>query len=206
MKMTFLFGFRGARPNRRAAFTLVEVLVASTLTTMVVGGILYTHIFGVKMYQITKSKLGVSDQARGAISLLIGEIRSAKSIQIGDGSLSSFTQCADGALQQGRAIQIYATTNSASFVRYYLDGTDAKLKRTTNGTSAIDVVAEYITNNIVFTSEDFRGTNLTSSQNNRVIGLSLQFYQIQYPITVIGPGNFYDFYQLRTKVTRRTVE
>ena len=70
----------------------------------------------------------------------------------------------------------------------------------------IDVVAEYITNSVVFTLEDFRGTNLTSSQNNRVIGLKMQFYQIQFPVTMIGPGNYYDYYQLQTKITRRTLE
>ena len=47
---------------------------------------------------------------------------------------------------------------------------------------------------------------LTNNENNRVIGLTLQFYQIQYPVIRIGPGELYDFYQLRTKITRRTLE
>jgi hypothetical protein len=68
------------------------------------------------------------------------------------------------------------------------------------------VVANAITNSMVFTSEDFSGTVISNNLNNRVIGLSLQFYQLQYPKVTIGPGSYYDFYQLRTKITRRALE
>jgi hypothetical protein len=68
------------------------------------------------------------------------------------------------------------------------------------------VVANAITNSMVFTSEDYTGTVLTNNLNNRVIGMTLQFYQLEYPTVPIGPGAFYDFYQLRTKITRRALE
>jgi hypothetical protein len=58
----------------------------------------------------------------------------------------------------------------------------------------------------VFAAEDHLGNVLTNSQNNRVIGLRLQFYQIAFPVVAVGPGNYYDFYQLRTRVTRRMLE
>jgi hypothetical protein len=80
------------------------------------------------------------------------------------------------------------------------------LKRTTNGSTAVSIVANSITNQLVFTAENFKGQVLTDNENNRVIGLTLQFYQIAYPIVQIGPGSYYDFYQLRTKITRRALE
>ena len=67
-------------------------------------------------------------------------------------------------------------------------------------------MASYVTNSVVFTSEDYQGTILTNNQNNRVIGLTLQFYQIQYPVMKIGSNQMFDFYQVRTKVTRRVLE
>ena len=76
----------------------------------------------------------------------------------------------------------------------------------TDASTAKIFVADFITNNIVFTSEDCFGNVLTNNQNNRVISLKLQFYQVQYPITRIGPGNYYDYYQLTTKLTRRVLE
>jgi hypothetical protein len=75
-----------------------------------------------------------------------------------------------------------------------------------NGTNSFAVVANFITNSTIFSSEDAFGNVLTNNQNNRVIALKLQFYQMQYPIVRIGPGNYYDFYQLSTKTTRRVLE
>ena len=59
---------------------------------------------------------------------------------------------------------------------------------------------------MVFSSEDYTGAVLRSNINNRVISLTLQFYQLQYPTVSIGPGQLYDFYQLRTKITPRAFE
>lgn len=187
-------------------FSLTEVMVASTLSVMIVTGVIYSHFVGAKMYQLTQSKLGASDQARGALSLLTTEIRSAKRTIIGNGSQESFTPIADGSSQKGSSMQIYPTTNDTAYIRYYLDASDSKLKRTSSSLTTPQIIAEHITNNVVFSSEDHLGNVLTESQNNRVIGLTLQFYQIQYPITSIGQGQFYDFYQMRTKITRRTLE
>ena len=53
--------------------------------------------------------------------------------------------------------------------------------------------------------EDFAGNILTNNQNNRIIGLKLEFYQIQYPKMPVGPGQYYDYYQLHTRITRRTI-
>ncbi len=192
--------------KRRTAFTLPEMMIALSILTMVLAGILSSHLFGVKMLEITKAKLGASDGARKAISTLISEVRSAKIILVGTGNQGSFTEVVDGYPQQGSAIQIYGSTNTNSFVRYFWDSTDKILKRAVNGGSAVSVVAQSLTNSLLFTSEDFTGTIITNNQNNRVIGVVLQFYQIQYPIILVGPGNYYDFYQLRTRITRRTLE
>ncbi len=189
-----------------AAFTFTETLVTTALVLMVLAGVITGHLFGVHMFQITKAKLGASDEARKAISYMISEIRSAKIVRIGNGNLTSFTEIGMNTQQVGNAIQIYPTVATNSYIRYFWDTTDKKLKKTTNSSSSSLVVANFITNSSVFTSEDYKGTILTNNQNNRVIGLSLQFYQIQYPIVMIGPGNFYDFYMLRTKITRRALE
>ena len=79
------------------------------------------------------------------------------------------------------------------------------MARTTNGQTFVFIVANSISNQLVFTSEDYSGTVLTNNENNRVIAVTLQFFQLQYPTIRIGPGSIYDFYQLRTKITRRTV-
>ena len=195
--------FKTARGQ--VAYTLVEIMVTAAIMMMVLAGIIETQYFGMQMYQITKAKLGASDQARAAISKLVDEIRSCKIVKVGAGSLGGFTQDPDGVLEIGGALQIYATTNTNNFIRYFFDPADKKLKRTTNGLGYALVIADSISNSIVFSEEDFAG-NVVTNQNNRVIGVMLQFYQISYPIINIGPGGLFDFYQLHTRITRRVLE
>lgn len=197
------FGAR-ARIAKRA-FTLVELMVSMAIFSMVIGGVVYAHITGLKMYELTKAKLGANDETRTAVGLLSAEVRAAKSISIGQLSNSVFVAVPEGSRQQGSALQIRQTTNTTNYVVYYLDLNDSMLKRYTDS-SKPTVVAEHLTNSVVFTSEDYAGNILTQTANNRVIGITLQFYQIQYPIVKIGEGQLYDFYQLRTRITRRALE
>jgi len=190
---------------RRQGFTLTEVLITMALALIVLATVLSCHLFGMRLFEVTKAKLGASDEARGAISTLISEIRSAKVLRIGSGTLASFAEVIPNQPQVGNAIQIYPTIGTNTFIRYFWDATDQKLKRATNDAAEAYVVAHAISNQIVFTAEDFTGRILTNNENNRVIGLSLQFYQLQYPAVSIGPGNHYDYYQLRTKITRRAL-
>lgn len=194
-----------SRQGRRG-FTLPEIMITAALAVLLMGGMLAAQFFGMRMYEISKIKLGASDESRKAVSLLIAEIRSAKIVRVGNGALSTFSEVAVNLPQKGNAIQVYSSINTNTFIRYYLDATDKKLKRTTNGAAAASVVANAISNNVVFTAEDFSGLVLTNNENNRVIGLALEFYQLEYPAVNIGPGNLYDFYQLRTKITRRALE
>lgn len=188
-----------------AAFTLTEMMVTGAIVMMLFAGVITGHLAGVRMFQLTKAKLGGTDDARTAITRLIDEIRTAKLVKLGTGSANSFTACGVNAAQQGNAIEIYPTTATNNYVRYFLAG-DNTLCRMPSGSNVTQVLAHYITNQTIFTSESFNGTVLTNNENNRVIGLTLQFYQIQYPVIRIGQGHLYDFYQLRTKITRRTLE
>ena len=130
-------------------------MVTMAILMVVLAGVLTSHLFGLRMFEITKAKLGASDQARMAIQRLIDEIRSAKTVRIGNGDLSSFSEIPDGSLQQGTAIQICATTNTNYFVRYFFDSNDRSLKRATNGAYTVMAVAQFITNTVIFTSENF---------------------------------------------------
>jgi len=181
------------------------MMVSMSLLGLVLMGMIASQLYGMRMLQVTSPKLGSSDEARIAVSKLVEDIRSAKLIRIGTGSLSSFTEFAVDQAQQGNSIQVYPTVSTNQWTRYYWDFADQKLKRTTNGATSVLVVANSVSNSLVFTSEDYAGNILTNNHNNRVIGLKLEFYQIQYPKMSVGPGQYYDYYQLHTRITRRTL-
>jgi prepilin-type N-terminal cleavage/methylation domain-containing protein len=196
-----------SRAGRRApgGFTLTELMVSMAVVVTVVSGVVAAQLYGLRMFEIVKPKLSASDEARSAMGHLAQEVRSAFIIRIGQGDEESFTEVAPNTRQIGSAIQIYPSTNMSSWIRYYWDASDRKVRRTLNGSQGVAVIANSVSNSLVFASEDFSGTVLTNNQNNRVISMTLQFYQIQYPAIAIGPGSMFDFYQLKTKVTRRTL-
>lgn len=206
MKLSAACNIGRERRAGRCAFTLAEIQVSMAVIMLVIGGVISSHVFGLKLNEATRAKVSASDAARNAIARLVTDVRSAKMIQIGSGSFAAFTPVADGSIQRGSAIRVYPTTNVSSYTVYYRDSTDSCLKRADTAATTPKKVAEFLTNTVVFTSENFGGTILTDNENNRVIGVDLQFYQIRYPITTVGPGGYFDYYQVRTKITRRVLE
>jgi len=66
------------------------------LVLLVMAGVLAAHVFGLKLFEMSKTKLGASDDARAAVSYMVSEIRAAKLIRIGSGDASSFTEVGGG--------------------------------------------------------------------------------------------------------------
>jgi hypothetical protein len=178
-------------------------MVATGILVIVFGGNVASHLFGMKIMEKINARAGASTEARENIRTLLAEVCSAKNVAVGTGSVSAFTELGMNVQQKGSALQIYPTTNTNVFVRYYLNSPAKTLNRMTNGGSAV-VVAEGIKNIDLFTAEDVLGNVVSNNQNNSVIGLSLQFQQLQYTNLSVGTGSFYTSYQVRTKLARRS--
>lgn len=195
------------RRRQLAAMTLPEVMVTSAIFGLAMAGFLALQLFALRLNAISGAKLGASDEARDAVGRMVAEIRMAGVLRIGTGDESRFSEIPLGQPQQGNAVQIQpAKDNTNDWIRYFWDETDNRLKRTINGSPAVSIVANSISNAMVFTSEDYQGRILSNNYNNRVIGVCMQFYQLEFPGVPIGSGHYYDFYQLRTKITRRALE
>lgn len=196
------------RRRSHAAFTLPELMISLSIFSMVVIGIIYVSIFGMRQDMLVNMKLGASASARRAFELLLQDIRGANTLLIGNGTVSSFTAITNGMLQQGTAIQIYPTTNYANYIRYYLDTNTTSLMRVTNGSTATSLVIDHLTNSAyIFQAMDATTnvlmqspTNLNSHYTVRTV---FQVYQFEYPTTSVGNGAYFDYYQMQFRATRR---
>jgi hypothetical protein len=76
-----------------------------------------------------------------------------------------------------------------------------------SGLGTTNDLCDYMTNQLIFDAEDMYGNILTNNQNNRVIGITMQFSKWEYPIARFGSTNYdqFDYYQLRTRATRRAI-
>jgi hypothetical protein len=191
------------KPKLFRAFTFVEAIVASAVFVMATAGTLTAMAFGLDLYKITRAKLGASDDARQTLMKLVRDVQTALVIQVGNGSLNTFSEIPNGQRQEGNAVLIYRSTLTNDWIKYYYDPSDLLLKRTEDGSSGIAVMAHSISQEIIFTSEDYRGIILTNHLNNRLIGLTLQIKSFQWPKVAVGPNEFFDAYQLTSKISRR---
>lgn len=204
MKMRLInwTGFPG-----QVAMTLPEVMVTMAISSLCLAGFLTLHIFSIRMNHITAVKLGASDQARDVISRLIADIRQSGNVKVGQGSATTFVEPGTNQPLRGNAVMIYPNkTNTNVWVRYYWDSADATVKRVTSSNATPQVLVEGVTNQYVFAIERFTGQVLTNSNDKRVVGVTLQYNKLVFPSAAIGGGGLFDFYQVRTKIARRTIE
>ncbi len=187
-------------------FTLTQMLVAVSIFLMVVVGSITSHVYGLKMFDTTQSKLVANTSSRGVVDLLSSDIRSAYNLQIGTGDLQSFTRAADNTLQQGNAIQIYYTSDTTAFVRYYWDSAATSLKRMTNNSNTASNVVSSLSSGSIFSLEDYAGNVLANNQNGGVIGISLSYSGLQYAGGQVNSVGTNTSYQVRAKINRRAQE
>lgn len=197
--------------SKNSGFTLPEILIATGVFALLVAGMVSAQIYGMRVYTLAATKLVATSGARQAVNALRDQIREANDVDIGNCSSdwSSFV-CTTNGTQRGNAVEIFPTTNSTPYLICYLDTQTStnKLILYTSSLGTTQILADYITNNIIFDAEDLWGNVLTNNVNNRVIKMTLQFSQWEYPIARIGSTNFnsFDYYQLRTRATRRAID
>ena len=90
-----------------SGFTLAELLTATAIFSLVIVGMVYSHLFGMKMYNLTATKLTASQNARATLNRITDEVvarrlwRSVRATRILFG--------ADEHGQRGNALQISPT-------------------------------------------------------------------------------------------------
>jgi hypothetical protein len=186
------------------AFTIPEISVAMTILMIALGGSLASHLFGIRMMGMSSAKADASAKARRNISTLISEIASARKVAVGSGDATGFSEAGMDTRQSGVSLQIWPSSDTNVFTRYFVETSTQNLKRLTNGAAPGVVIASGIKNSDAFTAEDFNSVVLSNIQNNCLIGLFLQFSQVESPSIPVGPQNHYTAYEVRTKIARRT--
>ena len=189
----------------RCGFTLVEMMVTAAIFTMLIGAMVSVQIFGMRVYTLAGTKITATTMGRETLNDIRDRIRSCKTIYVGTYSNGTFTSIPIGQNQIGNAVQIFATTNTpvSQTIIFYMDPSNNRMNMVSN--NVVSLEANYMTNYYCFQAEDYKQTILTNYQNNPVICVTMQFYQWEYPIGYIGSTaiNAYDFYRLRSRISRR---
>jgi len=180
-------------------FTLPEMVIALAIFIFLVGGVISANLFGLRMFQITQTKLNVTRWSRETVMRLTDEIHVCNSAQVGVISNGMFVGLLDGDVQQGDALYINPSTDTNSYILYFVDTDDRTFRRSTDQAESTVILASSVTNVVPFSAQDMTGNILTNNANNKVIHITLEFYQ---------PEQFMqsaDYYKLDTSVKQRVV-
>jgi len=207
------------RARRRAVrgFTLAEMVITVGVFLFIFTGVMVAvQIFGLRIYTLAATKLVATAGGRKALNQIRDQIREGKMVSVGNcssPSYSSFALIGTTNSQQGNALIIYPTTNTAWYSIYYLDTSTTtnrliQFNVSNSVTTYTNTLAKYLTNNLVFDARDWQNNIVTNDQsldNRLLIEVTMQFSQWEYPIAYVGTNglNAYDYYQLRTRVFRR---
>ncbi len=191
------------RHRSTQAFTMAEMMVSVSIFMIMALGSMTMMIFGLKWDELVTSKLGATEKARSSFDLLIADIRGCKKWNIGNGNFTSFTALTNQNALKGNAVQVYNDSNITNvFVRYWFDTNNQWLCRMTSGnTNRYSIMAQSLTNasgsGMSFQAQDYNYSNLLDLQYKYVIVTTMEFCQYQYPLTKVGPGNYYDYYRIK---------
>jgi hypothetical protein len=193
-------------PHRIAGFTLAEMMTTVVIFTLLIAATVSVQLFALHSYAIGQAKLSAADYSRKSLNQVRDEIRSGKLLYVGNGNASSFSLLPANAPRMGNALMICPTSNTNTFTYYFLDTNSCCLDRMTSSNGTVQVIGQYITNALVFQAQDFQGNVLTNDVNNRVIQITLQFCQWEYPLPQAGGGAMYHYSQVQTCMARRLIE
>jgi prepilin-type N-terminal cleavage/methylation domain-containing protein len=185
---------RWRRATNARAFTLAEMMVALAIFSFVVIAMVVLQVFGFKMTALTQSKLGSIGYTLKALDQVRNQVRSAYSIQVGNGTGAAFTVTGTS----GTTLRIFPTTNS-NYMQVYLDTNSATLHMLNSLNNNQYAIASSISNQTIFQAVNYQGVVSTNNPGHYAIKMTLKFAQLGYQI----PVSTYDYYTLEAAMTPR---
>jgi hypothetical protein len=141
--------------------------------------------------------------------MLSDDISAAWLVKVGTEGPTGFTPAPHRTSKEGNALKVWPDSHDPGyFVVYYVDGAAGELLRYTSSAPVAEVVAWGVINTDVFTGEFFDkelstwGT-LVDDRTSMVVGVMLEFSELERTGTPLGPAHTYKSYQFQTRLKWR---
>ncbi len=186
--------------NRKCAFTIIEILVAMAISSIIILIFNQFLIVGFKSTTFNIEQEEAISEARNGLDIITKEIRGANSSDNGSYTISETSTS---------TFVFYNDINKdgkREKIRYYLDGYNLKkaitppgVNNNYDGTSTVSVLSKYINNRGVPVFKYYDSSNLETSSIDRIKLISITLY------VNVTPQRAPDDYILETSVTFRNL-
>lgn len=168
-----LFHDQTKKTKGTSGFTLVNLMVGGAISIFVLGAVISTHFFGLKMVEKVELKTGGDVQSK--IDRFRSDIHRSSKTEVGFQYSSRFRGISFGRLRVGNAVQITPLEDPSTTVCYYMDWRSKELRRvSSDNPKQAQVVFRDVKSSRPFTAEDFSGNILTNAQVRKVIAMNLE--------------------------------
>jgi hypothetical protein len=157
----------------RAAFTITEVAVVSTLMTLVLGSIIALSMFSLRVGSGANRQMELDSQAR-VVNLMVSEIKSAQEVVVQNYNGTTLTSIPIGQPIVGNALKLVIENDNGTTkeVIYWVDN-DGDLFRTVVNGSGAKLWINDITSSTPFSAKDFAGNVLTTPSQRMIVDIRL---------------------------------
>jgi len=157
----------------RAAFTITEVAVVSTLMLIVLGSIISLSIFSLRVSSGANRQLELDSQAR-VVNFMVSEIKTARDVAIQNYNGTTLTSIPVGQPLVGNALTLVIDNPNGTTkdVIYWVD-TNGELFRTVVSGGGAKLWINDITSATPFSGKDFAGNILTTPSQRMIVDVRL---------------------------------
>ena len=188
------------------AYTMVELLIATSILSAGVLAVAWSHIAGLKLHSRIATRLEAISYERKLWAYFNTDLKEAQRIQIGSISSGVFTEVSPNNARTGSALQIYpSASDTNNFIRYFVDTPSASLKRFLNTNKTIVTVASFLQNAAPFQFEDRSGLVLTNNEPMFVVAINLSYSQFQHNKEKIGSNNYYKSFAHSRRIAHKRI-
>ena len=158
---------RAARLRRgNGGFTIAEIMMASGISTLIMGGVIYLYTFSSRAAGGVGRQLEYVSQAR-ILGFIANEVKSAQTAKVQTYDGTSFSDIASGSLQQGNALSLSVPLGTNTYqVLYWVNSTGTLYRATLNSGNRKPWLTN-VTNTLPFSVTSFNGTVGKYQSDNR---------------------------------------
>jgi type II secretory pathway component PulJ len=171
MKTFWTIRFQRAR-HLTAGSTLVEMMFATGIFTLVMGSVLILYIFSARATSAVSRQLEINNGAR-VVNFMAKEIKSAQSVAVQNYDGSSFSGISAGSAQQGNALALTIPSGTNTLQVWYWRNSSGRLYRATLNTGRSKLFLSNVTNTIPFALKTYNGGVISNLTGRILVDINL---------------------------------
>jgi type II secretory pathway component PulJ len=155
-----------------AGFTIVEMMFATGIFTLVMGSVLILYVFSARATSAVNRQFDINNGAR-VVNLMVKEIKSAQTVAVQSYDGSSFSAIPNGSAQQGNALMLTIPSGTNTLQVWYWRNLSGQIYRASLNTGRSKLFLSNVTNTAPFALKNYGGAVITTITGRTLVDINI---------------------------------